>query len=652
MHNRQGYCEKAEPAPGAPSRAKGQSEERALSRAIMQPVPSTLRSRYFLWSLLAIVALALLVRLLVCWSLANCPAVVNPLSITDMETYRRLALDIRQGVWPQFFDYQPFYYAVFLPLLWLVFPAGAVWPVMVAQALLGAATVWLTGLSAARLGGRRAGLVAAVLLAVARQHIFFTPFLLFEVMQAFWMSLLCWLGLQAWQRNRWRDWCWLALAAALANLTRGNIVLFLPGFLVFLVCRQSGAWRRSLGLTAVCLALFLLPQLPFAIRNSLYAGRLCGASVAGGKVLVLGNSPEAPPGGLEYPRTYESWLAMAAPTDGSEPVPVSRNILRWICQEPLIWLELTFRKFLLYWNWLEIPNNISLEQEGRGCPWLLWPIFLPFGIFSCLGLAGCLVLARRGGSKQLWVLHSVLVSCLATVAFYILARFRIAALPALAIAGAIALTTAWRLARTPQTAEHNQRNRYSWLALGGLVGIFLAFCAYDRYSQSLLPAVMRWLRPQGIVVTTPRETVVYDHASLVLGNQACLTAETAPIEAEKVFLVPAKFADSQEVTVLLRCEATSALTSVPGATATLNGKPLDCRGIVSDRMTRWLAFTGELLTPADRRAVFAFHLPRGGVPGVYIDFERDYGRSKILSQGQWEVLPGEFTAELVLPTKP
>jgi hypothetical protein len=374
--------------------------------------------------------------------------------------------------------------------------------------------------------------------------------------------------------------------------------------------------------------------------------------VAGGKVLVLGNSPEAPPGGLEYPRTYESWLAMAAPTDGSEPVPVSRNILRWICQEPLIWLELTFRKFLLYWNWLEIPNNISLEQEGRGCPWLLWPIFLPFGIFSCLGLAGCLVLARRGGSKQLWVLHSVLVSCLATVAFYILARFRIAALPALAIAGAIALTTAWRLARTPQTAEHNQRNRYSWLALGGLVGIFLAFCAYDRYSQSLLPAVMRWLRPQGIVVTTPRETVVYDHASLVLGNQACLTAETAPIEAEKVFLVPAKFADSQEVTVLLRCEATSALTSVPGATATLNGKTLDCRGIVSDRMTRWLAFTGELLTPADRRAVFAFHLPRGGVPGVYIDFERDYGRSKILSQGQWEVLPGEFTAELVLPAKP
>jgi hypothetical protein len=403
------------------------------------------------------------------------------------------------------------------------------------------------------------------------------------------------------------------------------------------------------------LVLFVLPQLPYAIRNSRYFGRLCGASVAGEKVLVLGNSPEAPPGGLEYPRVYQYWTKLASPSDGTPPVPVATSLRRWICQEPLIWLELTFRKFLLYWNWLEIPNNISLEQEGRGCPWLLWPIFLPFGVFSCLGIAGFLVLCRRGGARQLWVLHSVLLSCLATVAFYILARFRVAALPALAVASSCALAAGWRLARQAQGDGQDHRRAYSWLALGGLVGIFLAFCAYDRYSQSLLPAVMRWLRPQGLVITTDQETAVYDHGPLGLGNQACLSAEITPIDGQKTFLIPPKLQGRgpQKIQLLLRCEVPRGLTAPPpGVAATLNGNALVCNGFVSDRMAYWLAFIGELEPATEEQSVFAFHLPPCRGLGIYVDLERDYGRSQVQEQGRMAPLPGEFAAELVLPQVP
>ena len=59
-------------------------------------------------------AIALLVRLIVCWQLSGTHSVVSPSDVTDMETYRRLALEIRQGHWPAVFDYQPFYYTLSL----------------------------------------------------------------------------------------------------------------------------------------------------------------------------------------------------------------------------------------------------------------------------------------------------------------------------------------------------------------------------------------------------------------------------------------------------------------------------------------------------------------------------------------------------------
>ena len=140
--------------------------------------------------LLVLAGLALLLRLIVGIQVANTSTVVNPLEVTDMATYRSLALAIRQGNWPKVFDYQPFYYTVFLPFAYLFSPQGGPWPVILLQALVGAATVWLTGAATARVFGRKAGLLAALLLALSRFHIFYTPYLLLEVWFSFWCALV------------------------------------------------------------------------------------------------------------------------------------------------------------------------------------------------------------------------------------------------------------------------------------------------------------------------------------------------------------------------------------------------------------------------------------------------------------------------------
>ena len=261
------------------------------------------RTRRFLVWLGVITLGALAVRFGVCAQLSGIPSVVEPAKVTDMATYRRIALEILDGKFPESYYYQPFYYAVFLPLVYGLFGAGP-WGLIVVQSLLGAASVGIAGLLAARCFGRRAGLIAAALLALARFHVFHTPFALLELLQGFWMVLMAYLALRSYRTNSWWRWLLAALIGSLATLTRGNALLLLPGVLALFAWRNRRSLPRLAGGTILLALLVYLPQLPFALRNFHHYGRWTGPSSAQDAVLALGNTPEAPPGGLVYPPTW------------------------------------------------------------------------------------------------------------------------------------------------------------------------------------------------------------------------------------------------------------------------------------------------------------------------------------------------------------
>ena len=77
-------------------------------------------SRNFAWVLLGIVLLAFALRLGVCVELSGIEAVVKPEFKSDMDNYLQLMRRIWSGDWPDHFEYQPFYYTVFLPLCRLI----------------------------------------------------------------------------------------------------------------------------------------------------------------------------------------------------------------------------------------------------------------------------------------------------------------------------------------------------------------------------------------------------------------------------------------------------------------------------------------------------------------------------------------------------
>lgn len=603
------------------------------------------RSRDFLLALGAIVLMALGLRLAVCLQLCAQPFVEHPAVGTDMETYRRLALQIAQGDLPTHFYYQPFYYAVFLPAIYRIAGSGP-WGPALAQVALSTAAVWLTGLAAARLFGRRAGLAAAILLALARFQMFYVPFLLLEVLQTFWISLILYLGIRVWETRSGLRVVLLGLVTGAAVLTRGNAILLVPGLLALVAWRWRTQPLRAAGAALLILSLAYAPQLPFALRNLHHLGRWAGPSTAQDAVLALGNSPEAPPGGLEYPATYSDWMERAG-RSGPERVPVSREIMAWIRRAPLPFIELKARMLLLYWYRLEIPNNINIVNEGRHSTVLGWPVLLPFGLIGVLAVFGLLTGLRWRSPRRLLLGYAVGAHCAGTILFYVLARFRLSVVPLLCVLGGAGLAWGWARVRALRAGRPKARERALAGLLAAALALFVVLAGFSWYQSVLEPAVTRWLRPHGVQVQTPRRTLVYDHGPYSLGGIRAVPVPAAGLLVRKRFALdnldlPPQ-APTLRVPVLLEKGTRFEAAVVVGETHV----DTSAMQVDEDRGCQRLSFRlAGLPSPRAAAEVTLRIRPVSGGVGLLIDALRWYGRSEFLVEGQDWPLGAEAAFEL------
>ena len=472
------------------------------------------KGRRFLRNLAWISIAALLLRLGVSAELAAINggnnSVFSPSKLSDLATYMQLARDMAAFQYSGEFYYQPFYYAVFLPVLYLV-SGASIWFVIAVQSLLGAGCCWFAGLSAARLFGRNAGYAAAVLTAISTPLLLYTPFHQNETLQSFNLTLLFYLVLRAMEWKQLRFWTAAGIMTGIAILTRGNIWILVPGIVLLGVLagrRRAVSGRRIAAGLGVFAGLLIAVQLPFAIHNTRVTGRLSGPSTAADAVLGLGNSQEAPPGGrepglpagpMEYPEAWHRMMELSR-----SGVSVAEQMFDWMCREPAAFFELQFRKLLLFWDYREIPNNVSLYGEGEASRILQVLVFGRSGLLLALALAGIVVLLPRlrlRDSLPVWLLlYFIAAYWGATALFYILSRFRAPILPLAAVAGGA--FAGWMIRRWKSAPQ--ARKQTLLLGGGALVAAFwLTTSGYEFYRQQCEAAVMRLVRPQGSLLTFP-----------------------------------------------------------------------------------------------------------------------------------------------------
>ncbi len=609
----------------------------------------------FCWLLGAVVLLGLLLRLGVGWQLATFNdgrnSVFTPSAQTDLKTYMTLAAEIANGSFQGEFYYQPFYYAVFLAGLYWLFN-GSVWAVVLAQTLLGTATIGLAGLSGARLGGRRTGLIAALLTAFSAALVLYTPFHQIATLQAFWLALLFYLTLLAIRRNRCRLWLAVGLVAGCSILTRGNVYFLLPGLLFVLFRRQFKTspphrrrdnFRRGGVFALLLLGGVLLVQLPFIVHNSRIRGTLTGPSTAAGAVLTLGNTPEAPPGGrepglpagpMEYPRLYQSWMAT------EQEVSIPRRILDWAGREPLAFLEFQARKFLLFFDYREIPNNVSFAGEGTQAG-LFKLAVASSGLIILLALAGLVWLLPRAWQKHslgyFLLSYFIIAYAVAVAAFYNLSRFRAPILPILAVAGAWGLTVFWR--------KRRQGRRIYWrYGLALAFGAFFTFAAFDYYRLFLESRVMCLVRPNGVTERLETgEWMQLDHGPQTFGQWVGVDLKSGMKLVKNFPPLTAAAGPAAEVEITFLASKPGRLQfSLNGTDRTVEFPAAEFRSGLALKTARF-----PVVLNAGNDLTLAVKSVAGDI-AVLADCQRDYGRSKL----DGEALGAEWVMRLFRPARP
>ena len=560
---------------------------------------------------IGIVAAAFALRLASAVEMANFNGGLNtvftPSKASDLATYMTLAQEICKGGFPAAFYYQPWYYAVFLPVILLT--GAGVKAVIAAQIVCGTCAVIFAALTALLFAGKRGAVFTALLAATSVPLVFYTPFHQNETLQSMHLALMFLAALIALLKGKWQLFLAAGIVSGIAIATRGNITLIF-GYLFILTLvfpRRIKAKKRLLN-AAVLTAGAVLMVLPFSLHNTIALKRLCGPSTAGDAVLALGNTPEAPAGGrnpglpagpMEYPEAFHRTMS-----DTSHGVGLGKAMVNWMCREPLAFFELQIRKLLLFWDVREIPNNVSLEGEGRTSSVIGALRMTGFEYFLPIcGLAGLLLAAAcfKVRDVRLWWLAGFIVIYWGSIAlFYNLSRFRAPVFPVLAVAAALLLRRRIKCRKIVKAAVL-------------LFAFFVSVSLYDCY-RLWEPQIMRVARPDGTLVPPAIGSRQYD----LLDNGPFTFGAWSEVKLAPGTAVGKKFSHPGVGNVTWK------LFSDAGNTITLKDKNGKLATFTLARGENNIILEDQNLSDNGFEVVFI----TGNVFAMR-DFQRDYGRSTL-----------------------
>jgi tetratricopeptide (TPR) repeat protein len=394
------------------------------------------RERYLIWA--SLFGAAVVLRLIYLAHVRQLPFFAHP--IMDAAYHDTWAREILAG---KLTRGEPFFraplYPYLLALIYLVSKGSYLVPRLV-QFVLGGLTCVFTYSLARHYFGRLAGIVAGAACVFYPVLICFDGELLTETVFIF-LSMLGLLLLErARQGRRWTTWLAAGVTLGLAAVTRPNIALFAPVALL-------GAWffsSRRLAASLALLAGMLIPVAPVTVHNYAVSREFVPLVWQGGLNFYLGNNPAATGWSATGPGLRKDWWGgyndmIAIPRQVLGRQPTYNEIsdfwtqkgLAFIRERPLAWAGLTLKKVGLFWSSLELPNNQDFNFM-KLYSWVLRNPLVGFATVAPLGLVGLFALWPRV-RKAFFLYGLFLTSFVGTVAFFVCDRYRLPAVPLLAV---------------------------------------------------------------------------------------------------------------------------------------------------------------------------------------------------------------------------
>lgn len=452
--------------------------------------------------------------------------------ILDEQSYVSWAEEIASGgfIGGKVF-YQDPLYPYFLALIFRI--AGvSLGLVRVVQVALGTATVGLVFLTARRLMGDAHALAAAVLMSLCGALYFFELLLLKATLVIFFSALSCALGVLVADRPQTR-WRWAAIGASLGLLCllRGNFQPLLPFPVIwaFLIARSEPAGRRALR-AGLVLAGILLILAPVSLRNYLVGGELVLTTSQGGANFYIGNNELADGLYVDLPFVRPDPVFEASDFKAEAERRAGRKLtfsqvssfwfreaFKWIADNPEKAARLWAHKARLMVHNHEIPDNHSLYMVRNHFVWALRIPFLGFGLLWFPAILGTVHLLRRDSRAWYPALFALLYA-MSIIPFFIVARYRLAVLPAMCVfAPASAL---W-------VREMVRNRKYQTLARVGAMAALALLISFAPTRESKWPQPFCAYNIANAYLDTgrPREAIQwYDRALKTLPGHPDITA--------------------------------------------------------------------------------------------------------------------------------
>ncbi len=397
------------------------------------------------------------------------------LPTTAARAYQQWATEIAGGDWiggEGVFVFAPLY-AYFLAFLHAVFGSGALVP-GIAHCAIGALSCVLVVALGRRLFDRRVALIAGAICAAYSTLIFYGGMLAVANVLVPLALLLVLAGLRAEQSPSAARWFGVGVVFGLCALGQQVLLLFAPVLAAWpLLSRGASLSRARSAVSAILLCAGAAAVIaPVALRNFVFADEFTLLYADTGISFYTGNQPNAN-GTYGMPRVYPRVVADApieqrrlftavAEQIGERelgPAAVSgfwlREGLASIAADPVRWMRREIYKLGQFWNAAEPWNDRSPSAERALSSVRRLPLFA-FGVVAPLALLGMAIAAREW--RRLYLLYVVIaVQLVASLIFSVLARDRIAAVPALILFASFAACWFWERAR---------ERRYSALAAG------------------------------------------------------------------------------------------------------------------------------------------------------------------------------------------
>ena len=372
----------------------------------------------------------------------------------DPLAYDQWAQRIAGGDWiGQSVFYQAPLYPYFLAVLELIL-GHDLWSIRVAQIILSAAACGLLYLAGKRFFSRPTGIVAGLILCFNAPAIFFGSVIDKTVTDLFLVVVLLVVLSSAALHKQSKTFLAVGITLGLLALSRENTLIWaavIPVWIWHYFAAESRIRRAQwLGFFLAGMALVLLPV---GLRNFTVGGQFTLTTSQLGPNFYIGNNPSADgtyasirlaTGEKQFEQPEAQRLAEQAAGQALSTAQVSSywlgRSLEYIRAQPMHWLGLLWKKWLIVWNVreLEDSDDFYLYQKWS---WLLAALawFNHFGILAPLAAVG--VAATLRDWRRLWLLHALLLSFAASVAlFFIFGRYRFPLVPFLALfaaAGAV-----------------------------------------------------------------------------------------------------------------------------------------------------------------------------------------------------------------------